>query len=254
MPLFVQIKQQDVKSKVEEELMSSDESVYDLLSLEDSDASSDDDVRSLSPEEIIVSSDGSDDEESIPHPPDSNVSISSDEIKLLDETSSESDAEINYEVKLNKYHSYQHYTHLKGHIVKKRLPAPVTSIKEQFTAADTVDEVARFFYPPDSPVGYFPTYTGGDGNCLPQALSHLFFGNEDHHFEVRCRIIEAGVLNEEDFISHQMLTQGVMNGSKNRPQQYAMYSPKLLPRHRRLDCDEIRDVYQAEIMAITREL
>ena len=75
MPSFVQIKQQDVQSKVEEELMSSDESVYDLLSLEDSDASSDDDVRSLSPEEIIVSSDGSDNEESIPHPPDSDVSI-----------------------------------------------------------------------------------------------------------------------------------------------------------------------------------
>ena len=143
----------------------------------------------------------------------------------MDETSSESDgesdAEINYEVKLNKYHSYLHYTCLKGHIVKKRLPAPVTSIKEQFTAADTVDEVARFFYPPDGPAGYFLIYTGGDGNCLPRALSHLFFGNEDHHFEVRCRIIEAGVLNEEDFISHQMLTWSVINGSKNRPQVIA---------------------------------
>ena len=34
--------------------------------------------------------------------------------------------------------------------------------------------------------------TGLMGLCM----SHLFFGNEDHHFEVRCRIIEAGVLNK----------------------------------------------------------
>ena len=227
MPSFVQIKQQNVQSKVEDKVMSSDESVYDLLSSEDSDASSDDDVRSLSPEEIIVSSDDSDNDETIPHPPDSDVSICSDEMELLDVTSSESNGEsseqcrIDYKSKLDKYHSYQHYTHLRGHIMRKLLPAPVVSIKDQFTAADTVDDIARFFYPPDGPVGYFPIYTVGDGNCLPRALSHLFFGNEDHHYEVRCRIIEAGVLNEEDFISHQMLTRGVTGGSQNRPQQYA---------------------------------
>ena len=155
------------------------------------------------------------------YPCDSDVSISSDEIELLAETSSESDGEssteINYETKLTKYRSYQHYTCLKEHIMKKSLPAPVTSIKQQFTPGDTVDEIARHFYPPDGPVGYIPIYTVGDGNCLPRALSHLFFGNEDHHFEVRCRIIEAAVLHEDDFIMHEMLTRGVTSGSKNQP-------------------------------------
>ena len=136
--------------------------------------------------------------------------------------------------------------------MKKRLPAPVTSIKERFTDADTVDETARFFYPPDGPQGYFPIVTGSDGNCLPRALSHLLFGNEDHHYEVRCRIIEAGVLHEDDFIVHQMITRGVTNGSKNRPRQYATYSPRLLLKHRRLNSDKFRDVYQAEIMGITK--
>ena len=177
-------------------------------------------------------------------------------MEFLQETSSESDEEdnqlLNYEEKLKKYHSYKHYTCLKGHIMRKRLPSPVTSIKEIFMDADTVDEVAKSFYPSDGPVGYLPIVTGSDGNCLPRALSHLFFGNEDHHFEVRCRIIEAGMLNENDFISHQILTWGVTNGSRNRPRQYAMYSPQLQPTHRRLDRDEILDVYQQELMALTK--
>ena len=101
-------------------------------------------------------------------------------------------------------------------------------------------------------MGYITIYTGGEGNCLPKALSHLFFGNEDHHFEVRCRIVEAGVLNEDDFVMHKMLTRGVRNGSRNRSQQYVTYSSQLQARHRRLDRDEILDVYQREIMVITR--
>ena len=263
MPSFVQINPRDVEreSKDEQELVSSDKSTYDLGSEDSNSGKSSDDVRSLSPEEIIVSSDENDAQESllnIPHPPDSNVSISSDEIEFLQETSSsESDGEhnepLNYEKKLDKYHSYKHYTCLKGHIMRKRLPAPVTSIKERFTAADTVDPVASWFYPPDGPVGFFPIIMGSDGNCMPRALSHLFFGNEDHHYEVRCRIIEAGVLNEDELITHQNLARGVMNGSKNRLWQYATYSLRLLPKHRRLNSDEIRDVYQAEIMGITKK-
>ena len=221
MPSFVKIKGCDVDGKnasTDDELLSSDESVLELLDSEDPDESSDDDAKSLSPEEIVVSSDEAEVEEKMQNtaqPVDSDVSISSDAMEFLQETSSESDEEdnqpLNYEEKLKKYHSYKHYTCLKGHIMRKRLPSPVTSIKEIFMDADTVDEVAKSFYPSDGPVGYLPIVMGSDGNCLPRALSHLFFGNEDHHFEVRCRIIEAGVLNENDFISHQILTWGVTN-------------------------------------------
>ena len=261
MPSFVKIKGRDVDGKnasTDDDLLSSDESVFELLDSKDPDESSDDNAKSLSPEEIVVSSDEAEVEEKMPNtaqPVDSDVSILSDAMEFLQETSSESDEEdnqpLNYEEKFKKYHSYTHYTCLKGHIMRKRLPSPVTSIKEIFMDADTVDEIAKFFYPFDGPVGYLPIVTGSDGNCLPRALSHLFFGNEDHHFKVRCRIIEAGVLNENDFISHQILTWGVTNGSKNWPQQYTMYSPQLQPIHRRLDRDEILDINQWGLMALT---
>ena len=218
MPSFVKIKGHDLYGKnasTDDELLSSDESVFELLDSKDPDESSDDDAKSLSPEEIVVSSEEAEVEEKMPNtaqPVDSDVSILSDAMEFLQETSSESDEEdnqlLNYEEKLKKYRSYTHYTHLKGHIMRKRLPSPVTSIKEIFTDADTVDEIAKFFYPFDGPVAYLPIVTGSDGNCLPRAFLHVFFNNEDHHFEVRCRIIEAGVLNESDFILHQILTRG----------------------------------------------
>ena len=83
MPLSVQIKQWDVETenKDEQEVLSSAKVVPNIGS-EDSDESIDDDVRSLSPDEILVSSDQSDAEESlliIPYPPDSDVPIFSDD-------------------------------------------------------------------------------------------------------------------------------------------------------------------------------
>ena len=60
MPSYNQVNKHDAQSNDEGELLSSDESEYDLLSSEDSDTSSDDDVKSLSPEEIITESDDSD--------------------------------------------------------------------------------------------------------------------------------------------------------------------------------------------------
>ena len=70
MPSFVKIKGRDVDGKnasTDDELLSSDESVFELLDSEDPDESSDDDAKSLSPEEIVVSSDEDEVEEKMPN-------------------------------------------------------------------------------------------------------------------------------------------------------------------------------------------
>ena len=88
MQSFVKIKGYDVDGEnafTDDELLSSDESVFELLDSEDPDESSDDDAKSLSPEEIVVSNDEAEIEEKMPNtaqPVDSNVSISSDAMKL----------------------------------------------------------------------------------------------------------------------------------------------------------------------------
>ena len=77
---------------------------------------------------------------------------------------------------------------------------PAVSLKTQMDCDDHVDNTAKHFYPFDGPSGYIPVKTGADGNGLPHALSHLYFGHERNHLEVRCRIIHAGVLHEDSFV------------------------------------------------------
>ena len=175
MPSFVKLKERDVEvamTSADENLQSSDESSYELLSSQESEVSSEDDARSLTPDEISLSSEDGDEEMlKTTQACDSDVSVASDDIDLLQETSSdgdgESESETNYETTLTKYRSYRHYTSLKTHILKKSLPRPVTSIKDRMVSEDMVDEIALYFYPYDGPKGYYPVMTYGDGNCLP---------------------------------------------------------------------------------------
>ena len=233
MPSFVKIKEHNIEKDPSADAdVSSDESAYELLSSDDSDSSSDEDAQSLSPEEILLSSDKEKVSETAwQDKHNSDVSLASDVMEFLQETSSdESDVDVplNYKERLKKYRSYRQYTQLKANILKNSLPRPVTSMKDTMSNEDILDAVAQYFYPPDGPQGYYPVYTYGDGNCLPRALSHLFYGTPENYDEVRCRIIEAGVKFEDELLSHDVLTRGVTNGSKNQPQMYATYSPRLL--------------------------
>ena len=54
-------------------------------------------------------------------------------------------------------------------------------------------------------------------------------------------------------LSQSVLSRGQARGSKNVPRMYATISPKLLRKHRKLDHDDIRDVYQLELMGIRRD-
>ena len=43
----------------------------------------------------------------------------------------------------------------------------------------------------------YPVLTGGDGNCLPRAISLLLFGSESFHVEIRCRPVIELVKNSQ---------------------------------------------------------
>ena len=268
MPSYVKTKKHDVEESerdVEDSYgskqywSSSDDSLSGLLSSNESDSSPEEDARSLSPEEIIISSDEEENERSQPQEPvESDVSVDSDDMELLEETSSSSSSEsdndiVDWKKKLKKFNSYKTFTRLKGYVTRKALPPPAVSLKTQMDRDDHVDNTAKHFYPFDGPPGYIPVKTGSDGNCLPRALSHLYFGHERNHLEVRCRIIHAGVLHEDSLLSQSVLSRGQARGSKNVPRMYATISPKLLRKHRKLDRDDIRDVYQLELMGIRRD-
>ncbi|KAK7484163.1 hypothetical protein BaRGS_00024533, partial [Batillaria attramentaria] len=52
-----------------------------------------------------------------------------------------------------------------------------------------VDAQARDLLPSDAPPNHLPLVTVGDGNCFLRALSTLCFGTEEHHLEMRVRLV-----------------------------------------------------------------
>ena len=78
------------------------------------------------------------------------------------------------------------------------LPTNTCHIGEQPVV---VDDVARCLMPEDAPERYFPVCVKADGNCFPRALSLLLFGTEDHHLELRCRIVMELALNEDLYLN-----------------------------------------------------
>lgn len=62
-----------------------------------------------------------------------------------------------------------------------------------------VDSFAKDLLPQYAEV-LCPVATVGDGNCVPRALSLHCFGDQDHHVELRCRIIIELVSNSSDYL------------------------------------------------------
>lgn len=63
-----------------------------------------------------------------------------------------------------------------------------------------VDAVALDLLPPTFSKKVYPVLTIADGNCVPRALSLLAFGDQDHHIEIRCRIVVELVSNSFDYL------------------------------------------------------
>ena len=64
-----------------------------------------------------------------------------------------------------------------------------------------LDTRAAALYPEDGPSGLFSVKVGTDGNCCPRALSVLAYGKEDHHVEMRCRLVVEMASDEEKYLT-----------------------------------------------------
>lgn len=86
----------------------------------------------------------------------------------------------------------------------------------------------------DQLANLMPVLTKADGNCVPRAISFLFFGDEDHHTEVRCRIVQEMVLNDLDYLSLDSDTL------------------KLLCHLSDCFCGDLRYTFELEVMSVCR--
>ena len=70
-----------------------------------------------------------------------------------------------------------------------RFELPSQNINSTTLSSKDVDAKAAALLPACCPNGLKPKNIVSDGNCLPRTLSFLVFGSEEHHIEMRCRIV-----------------------------------------------------------------
>ena len=73
---------------------------------------------------------------------------------------------------------------------------------------DQVDTGARKDIPSDILQRFnvhYPICIVPDGNCFCRSISHLVYGSEHHHVEMRCRIVIDSVLNLNNYTDHNYL-------------------------------------------------
>ena len=160
----------------------------------------------------------------------------------------------NWDAVLKDMKTYTTFNSLKQYVSRTWLPEVSPDIKYILDDDDIIDTIAQHFYPrKDCPKDYMPVETCGDGNCGYRALAHVLLSDESWHHEVCVRITFVAVLKAESFLSHQVITRGIMGGSANRPASYALYLGLITPKITRLSDDSIRTVYQRDIMANSKE-
>ena len=70
------------------------------------------------------------------------------------------------------------------------------------------DTLAHLLVPDDCPVcreEAFPMYIKGDGKCFLYSLSQIVYGHEDHHVEMKVRLIVEVVRYMDHYLDHEYL-------------------------------------------------
>ena len=107
-------------------------------------------------------------------------------------------------------------------IVKKemdQLPSlPNCFIGDTAVDGDQVDIVAKKDIPSDILQRFnvhYPICIVPDRNCFCRSISRLVYGSEDHHVEMRCRIVMDSVLNLKNYTDHDCLMRCANHVHKN---------------------------------------
>ena len=87
-------------------------------------------------------------------------------------------------------------------------PLPDRFVGDKSVSGDTIDNVAMKFFPADTPQRFLchhAVITGEDRNCFCRSISRLVFGSQEHHLQIRCRIVMDSVMNVVHYTDHNYL-------------------------------------------------
>ncbi|WAR09173.1 hypothetical protein MAR_019131 [Mya arenaria] len=119
------------------------------------------------------------------------------------------------------------YEALQHSVIQMEIP-PLPHLPDVTFASHnrTIDDTALPLLPENmKDLGLFPSTVYGDGNCLPRCPSLFVYGSEEHHLEMRARIVCELVKHEDNYLDNQYLREGAdTDGRTNIAKMFAMFS------------------------------
>ena len=144
----------------------------------------------------------------------------------------------------------KHYRALEMEICKLNVPAiQSTLVINHYLSGDVVDRIALSFLPEDAPEGLIPIVCASDGNCFCRAISRLIYGNEDHHMEIRVRIVKEAVRRKLLHLNDTFLRLGQSPTSPERSlsEMYSIYSQCYR------NGKPVEEIYNDEVLTICQD-
>ena len=123
---------------------------------------------------------------------------------------------------------------------------------------DQVDTGARKDIPSDILQRFnvhYPICIVPDGNCFCMSISHLVYGSEHHHVEMRCRIVFDSVLNLNNYTDHNYLMRCANNEHKNCSniaEYYCCYSGVKSVGNQDQSLKGIKSVFREDVLRICK--
>ena len=135
--------------------------------------------------------------------------------------------------------------------------APLPEGPTNFGVANSglvVDKTSLALKPDDMPLGtcLYPVTIIADGNCLPRCGSLLSYGTEDHHAEIRARIVVEMATNRGYYTSNKNVVNPDNADDQNVTKKFAMYS-EYFKVGESLTRKSIGAIYDRETMGVIRD-
>ena len=140
--------------------------------------------------------------------------------------------------------------------LKKVPPLPDKFVGDKSVSGDSIDNVAMTFFPADTPQRFLchhPVITGMDGNCFCRSISRLVFGSQEHHLQIRCRIVMDSVMKVVDYTDHNYLMRNcshIHRRCSNIASYYCTYSGVKQVGNRDSTIQGIQSVFREDVLRI----
>ena len=101
----------------------------------------------------------------------------------------------------------------------------------------------------------FPIYTKGDGNCFLYSLSQIVYGHEEHHIEMKVRVIVEAVRYMDYYVNHDYLCREYEFPYEREKHMGSIYCTYCTDYVQGMDVtgESMINFYKNEVMSLTKD-